>query len=48
MISDFGPAGAPQDVTYGTFLELAARSRSFDAMAVVQTVAADDGVGGGA
>ena len=36
MISDFGPAGAPQDVTYGTFLELAARSRSFDAMAVVK------------
>jgi putative ABC transport system permease protein len=36
MISDFGPAGAPQDVTYGTFLELAARSRSFDVMAVVK------------
>ena len=36
MISDFGPGGAPQDVTFGTFLELAARSRSFEAMAVVK------------
>ena len=36
MISDFGPAGAPLDVTFGTFLELTARSRSFEALAVVK------------
>ncbi|HEX8716277.1 MAG TPA: ABC transporter permease [Gemmatimonadaceae bacterium] len=35
MISDFGTDGAPVDVTYGTFRELAARSRSFSAMAAV-------------
>jgi putative ABC transport system permease protein len=36
MISDFGPAGLPQDVTFGTFLELVGRSRSFEVMAVVK------------
>ncbi|HWF84360.1 MAG TPA: ABC transporter permease [Vicinamibacterales bacterium] len=36
MISDFGPEGTPQDVTFGTYLELAARSRSFDAIAVLK------------
>lgn len=36
MISDFGQQGAPLDVTFGTFLELAARSRSFEAMAVLK------------
>ena len=36
MISDFGPAGLPQDVTFGTFLELVDRSRSFEVMAVVK------------
>ena len=35
MISDFGADGAPVDVTYGTYRELAARSRSFSAMAAV-------------
>jgi len=34
MISDFGPGGAPQDTTFGTFLELIERSRSLDAAAV--------------
>jgi hypothetical protein len=34
MIADFGPQGAPADVTFGTYLELAARSRSFAALAV--------------
>src|SRR5258708_15503899 len=36
MISDFGPEGAPQDVTFGTHLELVERSRSFEAMAVLK------------
>lgn len=36
MISDFGPEGTPQDVTFGTYLELAARSRSFDGIAVLK------------
>lgn len=35
MISDFGTDGARVDVTYGTYRELAARSRSFSAMAAV-------------
>jgi putative ABC transport system permease protein len=34
MISDFGPGGAPQETTFGTFLELAERSRSLEAAAV--------------
>ncbi len=34
MISDFGEGGAPIDVTYGTYVELAARTRSFEAVAV--------------
>jgi hypothetical protein len=34
MISDFGPGGAPQETTFGTFLELIERSRSLDAAAV--------------
>jgi putative ABC transport system permease protein len=34
MISDFGPGGAPQDTTFGTFLELLERSRSLDVGAV--------------
>jgi len=34
MISDFGPGGAPQDTTFGTFLELIERSRLLDAAAV--------------
>ena len=34
MISDVGAGGAPLDVAYGTFRELAARSRTFDALAV--------------
>jgi putative ABC transport system permease protein len=33
-ISDVGAEGARQDVTFGTYLELRARSRSFDALAV--------------
>ena len=36
MIADFGPKGLPQDVTFGTYLELAARSRSFDVIAVLK------------
>ena len=35
MISDVGAGGAPLDVTYGTFRELAVRSRSFEALAVM-------------
>jgi putative ABC transport system permease protein len=35
-ISDVGPADSNLDVTFGTFLELAARSRSFDALAVMK------------
>jgi putative ABC transport system permease protein len=34
MLSDVGSEGEPQDVTYGTYIELAQRSRSFDALAV--------------
>src|SRR5215469_8895340 len=30
MMSDFGVDGAPSDCTFGTYRELAARSRSFD------------------
>lgn len=37
MISDLGSDGSPQDVTFGTYRELAQRSRSFDAMAVLKT-----------
>jgi predicted permease len=33
---DFAGDGAPLDVTFGTFRELAARSRSFDALAVAR------------
>jgi putative ABC transport system permease protein len=33
---DFATDGAPLDVTFGTFRELARRSRSFDALAVVK------------
>jgi putative ABC transport system permease protein len=33
MVSDFGSHGQRSDVTFGTFLELAARSRSFDGLA---------------
>lgn len=33
-ISDVGRDGTPEDVTFGTYLELAERSRSFTAMAV--------------
>jgi putative ABC transport system permease protein len=36
MISDFGPNGAPQDVTFGTHLELSARARTFEAIAVMK------------
>src|SRR3979411_3055603 len=36
MISDFGPNGAPQDVTFGTHLELTARARTFEAIAVMK------------
>jgi putative ABC transport system permease protein len=36
MISDSGPNGAPQDVTFGTYLEVLARNRAFDAVAVVK------------
>jgi putative ABC transport system permease protein len=35
-ISDVGPAGSRLDVTFGTYYELAARSRSFEALAVVK------------
>jgi len=35
MVSDFGTDGAPVDVTFGTYRELAARSRSFSTMAAV-------------
>jgi len=35
-ISDVGPADSSLDVTFGTFLELAARSRSFEALAVMK------------
>ncbi|MGH7523614.1 MAG: ADOP family duplicated permease [Gemmatimonadales bacterium] len=34
MITDFGAGNAPADVTFGTYLELAARTRSFSALAV--------------
>ena len=34
MIADFGPEGAPLDVTFGTYLEIAERNRSFAALAV--------------
>ena len=33
MLSDQDPGGAPFEVTYGTFLEIAERSRSFSALA---------------
>jgi putative ABC transport system permease protein len=33
MLNDRDPAGAPVDVTYGTFVEVAARSRSFTELA---------------
>jgi putative ABC transport system permease protein len=33
MMSDFGVDGAPSDCTFGTYRELAVRSRSFDALA---------------
>ena len=34
MLADRNAGGGPLDVTYGTFLEIAARSRSFDALAI--------------
>jgi putative ABC transport system permease protein len=34
MISDLGTGNAPLDVTFGTYLELTARTRSFSALAV--------------
>jgi hypothetical protein len=36
MIWDFGPGGARADVTFGAYRELAERSRSFDALAVMR------------
>ena len=36
MISDHGPDGARQDVTFGTFRELVERSRFFDDLAVMR------------
>src|SRR5438477_12795652 len=33
MISDAGPEGEPRDVTFGTYRELAQRSRAFEAIA---------------
>lgn len=36
-VSDFGVGGVPLDVTFGTFRELATRSRSFDAVAVMRS-----------
>jgi predicted permease len=36
MIWDFGTAGAPLDVTFGTYRELEERSRCFDALAVMR------------
>jgi putative ABC transport system permease protein len=36
MISDIGDGGSHLDVTFGTYRELAARSRSFDAFAVMK------------
>ncbi|HEX5475848.1 MAG TPA: ABC transporter permease [Vicinamibacterales bacterium] len=36
MISDFGAQGTRLDVTFGTYREIAARSRSFDALAVMR------------
>ena len=35
-IADFGQARAPIDVTFGTFRELAARTRSFESLAVMK------------
>ena len=35
-ISDVGAGGAPVDVTFGTYREVAARARSFEALAVVK------------
>jgi len=35
-ISDVGPGDSSLDVTFGTFLEVTARSRSFDALAVMK------------
>ena len=34
MLADRNPGGGPVPVTYGTFLEIAARSRSFEALAI--------------
>ena len=36
MLTDRADDGAPLDTTYGTYVEVAARSRAFDAFAVVQ------------
>ncbi len=36
-VSDFGSDGTPLDVTFGTYRELAQRSRSFDALAVFRS-----------
>jgi predicted permease len=37
MIWDHGPGGSRQDVTFGAYRELARRSRSFDALAVMRS-----------
>lgn len=36
MVWDYGPDGAPQDVTFGTYREIVERSRSFEAAAVMR------------
>lgn len=36
VLRDYGASGAPSDVTFGTFRELAQRSRSFAALAVMK------------
>jgi hypothetical protein len=36
MLTDRTPDGAPMDTTYGTYMEVSARSRSFDGLAVAQ------------
>ena len=36
VIDDYGSGGAPMDVTFGTYRELAQRTRSFDTLAVLK------------
>ena len=40
MVSDIGADGSPVDVTFGTYVELAARTHSFSELAVANALAA--------